>query len=284
MDKNATRILIVDDEPTMLKALTHRLTRAGYDVVTALDGQEAWTRALKDTPDLVLTDYHMPVMDGLELCDRLARHPATRSIPVIVFSSRWHGVEEQFQALDNVVEFVRKPFSLRGLTDRIGQVLPHHRPAAKKLRTAFSLLELVIVVVIMAIIAAIAIPRMSRGSAGATDSAVAGNLAVLRNAIDLYATEHGGTYPTVANIVNQLRQYTDDAGDAQAVKDATHIYGPYIRTIPPLPVGAKKGETGIAAADGAGVGWIYTVAAGIGSIKTNTTTEADASGKLYSDY
>lgn len=149
-------------------------------------------------------------------------------------------------------------------------------------RRGFSLLELVIVVVIMAIIAAIAIPRMSRGSAGATDSAVAGNLAVLRNSIDLYATEHGGTYPTLAAIVNQLTQYTDNVGDPQAAKDATHIYGPYIRTIPPLPVGAKKGETGIAAADAAGVGWIYTVATG--EIKANTTTEADVTGKLYSAY
>ena len=149
-------------------------------------------------------------------------------------------------------------------------------------RRGFSLLELVIVVVIMAIIAAIAIPRMSRGSAGATDSAVAGNLAVLRNAIDLYATEHGGIYPTVADITNQLTQYTDSLGDAQAAKDATHIYGPYIRTIPPLPVGAKKGGTGIAAVDGVGVGWIYTVATG--TIQAITTTEADVTGKLYSAY
>ncbi|KPK80118.1 MAG: hypothetical protein AMJ81_12435 [Phycisphaerae bacterium SM23_33] len=149
-------------------------------------------------------------------------------------------------------------------------------------KKGFSLLELVIVVVILGIIAAIAIPRMSRGSAGATDSAVASNLAVLRNAIDLFATEHDGTFPTAADIANQLTQYTDVAGVAQATKDTTHIYGPYLRKVPPVPVGPRKGSTGIAALDAPGVGWIYDDTEG--TIKTNTTTEADVSGKLYSDY
>src|SRR5919112_1210242 len=63
-------------------------------------------------------------------------------------------------------------------------------------RRGFSLIELVIVVVIIGIIAAIAIPRMSRGTAGAADSALSGNLNVLRNAIELYATEHGGKFPS----------------------------------------------------------------------------------------
>jgi prepilin-type N-terminal cleavage/methylation domain-containing protein len=148
---------------------------------------------------------------------------------------------------------------------------------------AFSLLELVIVVAIIAIIAAIGIPRLSRGTRGASDSALSGNVAVLRNAIDLYAAEHGGADPNTANIEAQLTQYTDAAGAAQATKDTTHFYGPYIRKIPPLPVGAKKGQTGIAAADGATVGWIYTESTG--SIKANTTaSEKDDSGKLYSDY
>lgn len=147
----------------------------------------------------------------------------------------------------------------------------------------FSLLELVIVVVIIGIIAAIAIPRLSRGSAGAADSALSGNLAVLRNGIDMYGAEHTGTYPTVANIVNQLTQYTDASGNSQATTDTTHIYGPYIRKIPNLPVGAKKGESGIAALDGAGVGWVYTEETG--DIKSNTLdAEVDAAGKKYNTY
>src|SRR3954467_5043725 len=89
------------------------------------------------------------------------------------------------------------------------------RSAARK-PSGFSLIELVIVVVIIAIIGAIAIPRLSRGSAGAADSSRVGNLRVLRSAIDLYASEHGGTFPTVANISTQLTQYTDDQGATSA--------------------------------------------------------------------
>ena len=147
----------------------------------------------------------------------------------------------------------------------------------------FSLLELVIVVVIIGIIAAIAIPRLSRGTEGAAESALAGNLDVLRNAIDTYGAEHLGTYPTVAAIVNQLTTYTDASGGAQAAQDTTHIYGPYIRKIPKLPVGAKRGQTGIAATNGATIGWIYTQATG--EIRANTTaSEKDDTGRLYSDY
>jgi general secretion pathway protein G len=147
----------------------------------------------------------------------------------------------------------------------------------------FSLIELVIVVVIIAIIGAIAIPRMSRGAAGAADSALTGNLSVLRSAIDLYQTEHGGTFPTAASIEAQLTQYSDSTGTTSPSKSGAYIYGPYIRKVPPLPVGARKGQSGIATLDAASVGWIYEEANG--SIKANTTsTEKDDSGKLYSDY
>jgi len=154
--------------------------------------------------------------------------------------------------------------------------------ASGTLRRGFSLIELVIVVVIIGIIGAIAIPRMSRGATGAADSALAGNLAVLRNAIDLYETEHPGQYPAVATIAAQLTTFSDDSGGVSATKTSTHIFGPYLRTVPPLPVGTKKNATGIASADGANVGWIYTVATG--DIRANTASEADARGKLYSAY
>jgi prepilin-type N-terminal cleavage/methylation domain-containing protein len=147
----------------------------------------------------------------------------------------------------------------------------------------FSLLEVVIVVAIIAILAAIGIPRMSRGSKGANDAALKGDLAVLRNAIDLFSAEHGGEYPTAANIENELTQYTDVLGAVSASKTSTHIYGPYIRTIPPLPVGARKGQNGIAAADANDVGWIYTQTDG--DIRANCiASEVDDANVPYMDY
>lgn len=150
-------------------------------------------------------------------------------------------------------------------------------------RRAFSLIELVIVVVIIGIIAAIAIPRMSRGATGAADSALTANLAVLRNAIDLYQTEHGGTYPDIVTSTNSLLQYTDDSGGISASKDATHVWGPYLRAIPTLPVGADKGKSSFVASYTAGNGWIYDKTTG--TVTSNTSgTEKDARGVLYTAY
>jgi len=148
----------------------------------------------------------------------------------------------------------------------------------------FSMLELVIVIVILGIIAAIAIPRMSRGSEGAADAALTANLAVLRNAIDLFVAEHDGVFPAAANCADALTQYSNKAGDDfVTTRDNNHIYGPYVRQVPPLPVGAEKGSTGISDTAAAGIGWIYD--ASDGSIQSNTTaSEKDAAGTLYSDY
>ena len=155
--------------------------------------------------------------------------------------------------------------------------------AARTRRGAFSMIELVIVIVIIGIIAAIAIPRMSKGSAAAADSAVKQNLGVLRSAVDLYHTEHNGTYPTAANIVAQLTQFTDVDGNVSATKTGVFTYGPYLRSVPTLSVGTRKGQSGIAAADAATVGWIYDVTTGNVSANAIGVT-TDNSGALYSSY
>jgi len=163
----------------------------------------------------------------------------------------------------------------------------------------FSLIELVIVVVIIGIIAAIAIPRMSRGSQGAAENALAGDMAVWRSALDLYQTEHGGAYPKDnTTILAQLTQYTDGTGATATAKDTTHIYGPYMRAVPPLPVtdpsnaqSVPKGSTTIGACTAGGTapatvtiggyGWLYD---GAGNLYPNTGTVTDASGKAYNQY
>ena len=162
----------------------------------------------------------------------------------------------------------------------------------RKRAGGFSLIELVIVVVIIGIIAAIAIPRMSRGTAAAGDSAVAGNLSVLRNAIELYTTEHGGTLPTgtASQITDKLTKYTDDSGATSDTKTGNFVYGPYLRKIPPVTVGTLKssavnnlivpGTTVEATPTG---GWLYDTATG--NLKVNLAdTEKDQAGKIYNTY
>jgi len=150
-------------------------------------------------------------------------------------------------------------------------------------RAAFSLVELVIVIVIIGIIAAIAVPRISRGSEGAGAAALAADLHVLRNALDMYAAEHAGSYPTVTNFVPQMTAYTDASNGMATAKDTTHIYGPYIAAVPVLKVGDGKGKDTVAASAAAGVGWVYNELSG--QINANGgLTAADAAGKLYKDY
>lgn len=158
------------------------------------------------------------------------------------------------------------------------------RGKTRNKRRGFSLIELVIVVVIIGIIGAIAIPRLSRGAEGAADSALAGDLAVLRNAIDLYATEHGGDYPALATFEAQLTQYTDEQGNTNATKTGEFIYGPYLRAVPALKVGAEKGSNTVTDSPGvATFGWVYD--ADTGTITANTAdAEKDASGKQYNAY
>jgi prepilin-type N-terminal cleavage/methylation domain-containing protein len=154
---------------------------------------------------------------------------------------------------------------------------------------AFSLVELVIVVVIIGVIAAIAVPRISRGARGANESALRGDLAALRNCIDLYAAEHGGTFPSAGSFDAQVTTFTDDGGVTSTTKDATYKYGPYLRALPGLPVagaggilGGKLGDTKVEATDALGVGWLYTVLTG--TIVANTGTAEDEATTLYSDY
>lgn len=174
----------------------------------------------------------------------------------------------------------------------------------KRGRRGFSLVELVIVIVIIGIIAAIAIPRVSRGSKGAGESSLSSNLAILRNAIEMYASEHGGDYPgktgdgsnpasSLDAVINQLTKYSKATGECNDTRDPAngYIYGPYLRKgIPPLPVGTNRGKstlkiltTGAPVADvSSGDGWVYSIETG--EIIANATEDNDAGDKTYDEY
>ncbi len=157
------------------------------------------------------------------------------------------------------------------------------RQSNPRRKRAFSLIELVIVVVIIGIIAAIAIPRMSRGAEGAADAALNGDLAVMRSSIDLFVTEHVGTYPNLATFAAEMTGNTNLAGTAGS--GAGFIYGPYLRAVPPLPVGMQKGNNGVKAlppdGSGADMGWAYDAATG--EIRANSV-DFDVNGDPYSGY
>ena len=169
-------------------------------------------------------------------------------------------------------------------------------------RNAFSLVELVIVVVIIGIIAAIAVPRISRGAKGADEAALRGDLSAVRNAIDLYAAEHGGDFPAAKAAGAAAAAFTEDAFRAQVskysdiqggvvdLKDTTHLYGPYLRRpMPPLPVGVNRGSvtikvvnTGPTVDVAGGFGWIYNYLTG--EIIANADSDDDSGSTTYDQY
>ena len=120
------RILIVEDEPGVLKVTKVRLEHEGYDVITATDGQEALQQAVSELPiHLVLLDIMLPRLNGYDVCRTLKRQPATADIPVIVFTA----TEAQQQRLgDRCIEvgaadWIKKPFDTKELLVKIRHAL-----------------------------------------------------------------------------------------------------------------------------------------------------------------
>jgi len=132
---------------------------------------------------------------------------------------------------------------------------------------AFTLVEVLIVVVVLGILAAIVIPQFSDASSDARVSALTTNLATIRSQLQLYKLQHNDTFPTFAAFVNQMTQYTDVSGAAQATKDATHKYGPYLISIPNNPY---TNTNVVSNDDTATTAWYYNQATG--QFKSNDGT------------
>jgi prepilin-type N-terminal cleavage/methylation domain-containing protein len=152
-----------------------------------------------------------------------------------------------------------------------------HRPRA------FTLVEILIVVIILGILATIIIGLFQNGTKDAAAASLKDNLRNMRSQLQLYVAQHG-SYPALANFEQQMTQYTDTDGNVSAVKNATHQFGPYIISMPTLPVGVNKGKTSVTGLTyTAGFGWGYEPTSGM--IKANTPdTEVDPDGVAFNTY
>lgn len=117
------RILVADDEEYIVRVVSFKLESAGYDVVEAIDGADAWSKVRAGDIDLVLTDHQMPLLTGLELAGRIAADPSTQHIPVIMLTARGFRLDAEEIVASRIVELIAKPFSPRGLLDRIRETL-----------------------------------------------------------------------------------------------------------------------------------------------------------------
>lgn len=122
-------VLIVEDEIPLQRLLAYNLQAAGFDTVAAYDGEEALTLIAEREPDLILLDWMLPQLSGLELCRRLRRRAETAHIPIIMLTARGEEPDRLRGLETGADDYVTKPFSPAELIARMRAVLRRVRPA-----------------------------------------------------------------------------------------------------------------------------------------------------------
>ena len=115
-------ILVADDETHILNVLTVKLQNAGFAVIVAEDGAEAYELACRHVPDLIITDYQMPHLSGIELCAKLRSNASTREIPAVILTARGFSISREEMISGNVKDVIDKPFSPREILARVNEL------------------------------------------------------------------------------------------------------------------------------------------------------------------
>ncbi len=118
-----TAILIADDDPQVVELVRTYLEKEGFAVVIAADGEAALEKVARDRPDLVVLDIMLPRLDGWAVCQRLREDPETRTIPIVMLTSRAEEMDRVLGLELGADDYVTKPFSPRELVARIKAVL-----------------------------------------------------------------------------------------------------------------------------------------------------------------
>lgn len=116
-------ILAVDDSASMRKMVSFTLTGAGYHVVEAVDGQDAWDKAQTHSIDLVLTDQNMPNLDGLGLTRKLREHPRFKTVPILILTTESSDQMKQLGRAAGATGWLVKPFDPGRLIEVIQKVI-----------------------------------------------------------------------------------------------------------------------------------------------------------------
>jgi two-component system, OmpR family, phosphate regulon response regulator PhoB len=122
------RILIVEDEEALTLLLRYNLEAAGYDVDTAARGDDADVRLKETSPDLVILDWMLPGLSGIELCRRLRAQPETRQLPIIMLTARGEESERIRGLATGADDYIVKPFSVPELVARVNALLRRAAP------------------------------------------------------------------------------------------------------------------------------------------------------------
>jgi len=117
------KILVTDDEPNILKVVQARLEAMNFDVVTAIDAEDALAKIPVEKPDLILLDIMLPDKDGIALCKEIKATPAMKGIPVVLFSARPQADDAEPGCGVGADAYILKPFNPQHLAETIHRIL-----------------------------------------------------------------------------------------------------------------------------------------------------------------
>jgi len=117
------KVLIAEDEETIVESLSFLMEKEGYDVSVATDGRTAISMIARDIPDMVLLDVMMPVCDGFEVVRAARNDPNTRQMPIMMLTAKTREVDRRKGLELGVDDFVTKPFSTRDVVSRVKALL-----------------------------------------------------------------------------------------------------------------------------------------------------------------
>lgn len=117
------KALVVDDEFHIVQVVSIKLKNNGFDVVTAENGSDGYDLATQMLPDIIVSDYQMPVMSGVEMIEKLRQNPETAHIPVIMLTARGFAIEDDRKEQLRIAACLSKPFSPREVLGTIEEVL-----------------------------------------------------------------------------------------------------------------------------------------------------------------
>jgi two-component system, OmpR family, alkaline phosphatase synthesis response regulator PhoP len=120
---NKKKILVADDEIHIVHVVAMKLRNNGFDVITAENGVESLKLACSEKPDMVITDFQMPAMTGLEMIEELRKNDDMLDIPVLMLTARGFAIDEEQKQRLNISRCISKPFSPKELLNQVEEVL-----------------------------------------------------------------------------------------------------------------------------------------------------------------
>jgi two-component system, chemotaxis family, response regulator PixH len=116
-------ILIVDDMQCELDLMAEYLTRSGYAIITAMNGEEALTKVSEIKPDAIVTDWMMPKMGGLDIARQLKKHPETAAIPIVICTAKIRDVDRLWAKKQGINNYITKPYTEQELKAALIEVM-----------------------------------------------------------------------------------------------------------------------------------------------------------------